>query len=49
LAKHQQLQPEARREHSASLAGMQGTFTPLFYPQHWLAMRGVLNGDLGPS
>ena len=44
LAEHHQLQPETRREHSASFASMQGTFTPLFYRQQWLAMRGVLNG-----
>ena len=43
LAQHRQAQPETRREHSASFAGMQGTFTPHFYRQHWLAMRGVLN------
>ena len=44
LAKQHQRQPETRGEHSASFAGMQGTFTPHSYRQHWLAMRGVLNG-----
>ena len=44
LAQHRQLQSETRREHSASFAGMQGTFTPLFYRQHWLAIQVLLNG-----
>ena len=39
LAKHQQLQPETRREHSASFAGMQGYFTPL--------LTSTLAGDTG--
>ena len=44
LPKHRQLQPETRREHSASFASMQGTFTPLFCHEDYLAMLGVLNG-----
>ena len=49
LPQHRQVQPETRGEHSASFAGMQGTFVALFYRQYWLAMQGVLSDYSRPS